>query len=68
MSILNALDGYKTYILAAIGVLVILANHFLGPVPGTPGDSANWLSDIWAMLLVAAGRSAVNKIPSNGGQ
>lgn len=63
-NVLQAVDGYKTYILCAVGIVVVLVNHFVGQVPGTSPDSANWLDSIWTILMVAAGRSAVNKIGS----
>lgn len=61
-TILTTINGYKTYILCALGVLIILVNHFVGQVPGTPSDSPDWLSQIYQLLLVATGRSALSKM------
>ena len=61
-NVLTALDGNKTYIAAGVGILVILTNHFIGPVPGVQLDSSQWLTDIWSLVLVMAGRSGMKKI------
>lgn len=56
----DAVSGYKTYILAGLGLTVVLAGHFFGPfqlagqtVPQfTWGDvwSATWNSGLFAAL------------------
>lgn len=57
---LQSIDGYKTYIVLAFGVLAVLVNHFIGPIPNVNLNSANWLTDIWTLLLGGAARSALN--------
>jgi len=58
--ILSKVDGYKTYILLAVGILMVLVNHFVGPIPNVNLNSANWLTDIWTLALGGAARSALN--------
>lgn len=61
--ILAKLNGNKTYLAVAVGIIVVLANAFLGvPIPGVSLDKATWMQDLWTLILVATGRSAVAKI------
>jgi hypothetical protein len=63
MQFLQQLDGYKTYIAIALGAVVVLANAFLGvSIPGVTLDKSNWLQDLWALVLLATGRSAIAKV------
>jgi hypothetical protein len=57
MNILAWLDGYKTYIAAAVGILAIAVNHFV-PVAGMTPDP-DWLGHIYALIIVITGRSAI---------
>ena len=61
---LKAIDGYKTYITLAIGMLAVFLNH-LGwwPNDAVPlhMDPANWVSAEFALVLAATGRSAITK-------
>lgn len=59
-NILKSIDGYKTYILLALGVVMVLVNHFVAPIPNVNLNSANWLTDLWELLLGGAARSALN--------
>ena len=60
---LESISGHKTYIAVAIGILVVLANAFLGvPIPGVSLDKTTWMQDLWTLILIATGRSAVAKI------
>lgn len=59
-ALLASIDGYKTYIVLAFGVLAVLINHFIAPIPNVNLNSANWLTDLWTLTLGAAGRSALN--------
>ena len=61
MDILAKIDGYKTYLVLAVGALVVLANHFIGPIPNVTLNSANWLTDLWTLVLGGAARSAINQ-------
>lgn len=63
-SILAKVNGYKTYILCTLGIIVVVVNHYFGPIQGVSvgTDDKNWLDTIYQLLLVMAGRSAVNKI------
>ena len=55
-------DGWKTYLLCVAGIAVILVNHFVATVPGTSGDSAEWLNNIYQLLLVMTGRRALSEV------
>ena len=61
-TILNAVDGYKTYIALVLGAIVIVANHFGIHAPGTTLDPNNWLNDLYLLILGATSRSAVTKV------
>lgn len=59
---LKAVDGYKTYIVLACGVLTLVLNHFGWLPAGTiPNNPTNWLNDIFTLMLVGTGRSALKK-------
>ena len=59
-ALLASMSGYKTYIASGLGIIVILAVHFLGvTIPGVTLDSNNWMTDIWSLVLVITGRSAI---------
>jgi hypothetical protein len=47
----NAIDGYKTYILAALNVAAALAGHFWGPIQIAGGTipKESW-NDVWAVV------------------
>ena len=61
-------DGKKTHIGAAIGLVTVLAHHFLGiNVPGVAYDDTQWLAQSYTLLMVMAGRSAIAKV-GNGGK
>ena len=55
-------DGFKVYALCVVGALAVLINHFAATVPGTSGDSSDWLAQLWGIAMVAAWRSALGKI------
>lgn len=59
---LNAIDGYKTYIVLAAGAIVLALNHF-GFLPHgmIPNDPANWINDEYTLLLGGTFRSALAK-------
>ena len=57
---LKVLDGYKVYGLCLIGIAAILVNHFSGQtIPGVQFNDADWLTNIWYLLGVMAGRNAM---------
>jgi hypothetical protein len=60
-SLLQSVDGYKTYIALAVGAVVVIVNHFV-PLPNVTLDPSNWLTDLFQLALVATGRSAVTKV------
>lgn len=63
--LLAALDGYKMYIGCAVWAATIVCAHFGVPVPGVEVDpSANWLTQLLTVYMVASGRSALNKLGS----
>lgn len=54
------LDGYKVYATCIVGIAAILINHFeVYQIPGVQFNDANWLDNIWSLVLVMAGRSAM---------
>jgi hypothetical protein len=62
----TAVDGYKTYILAAFGILVALVGHFWGPINVGPIaiPAMSW-SEVWNIIwnggLFALLRNGVSK-------
>jgi hypothetical protein len=66
--VLALVDGKKTHIGAGLGLVVVLAHHFLGiNVPGVAYDDTQWLAQSYTLLMVMAGRSALAKV-GNGGK
>jgi len=61
MNLLKMLDGYKTYVVCSIGVIVAVVNHFWA-LPYVNLDQSNWLNDVWGNVLIMTGRSAVAKL------
>ena len=60
------LAGKKTYLSVALGIAVILANHFLGiSIPGVQLNDAEWMTNIWQLILVATGRSAMTAVSNS---
>jgi hypothetical protein len=60
---LASVDGLKTYIGAGIGILAVLVTHFLHiPIPGVQLDDTQWLSSVYTLFMVIAGRSAIAKL------
>lgn len=54
------IDGYKVYVTCGVGIAAILLNHFgVYQIPGVTFNDADWLNNIWALVLVMAGRSAM---------
>lgn len=60
-TISDLINGHKTYILAVIYAIVVLVNHFIGPVPGVTLDPNNWIQELGLAAGIAAGRSAIKK-------
>ena len=63
-SIMNAIDGYKAYLLLAVAAAVVIVEGAMGlDVPGVVYESAtgNWLNDLWALAFGSAMRSALAK-------
>lgn len=62
----SALSGYKTYILAGLGIVVSVAGHFWGPfqVAGQTVPQLSW-GDVWQVVwqsgLFSALRAGVAK-------
>jgi hypothetical protein len=50
-NLLQTIDGKKTYILIGLGAAVILVNHFIGQIPGTPADSPDWLNQLYILAM-----------------
>lgn len=62
----TALEGYKTYLLAGLGIVVALAGHFWGPFQlGALSVPAMTWTEVWNVIwnggLFAALRSGVSK-------
>lgn len=67
--LIQALDGYKIYIGCLVWAGMIVCAHFGIQLPGvTPDPNADWLSQLLAVYMVAAGRSTVNKLIPGGNQ
>lgn len=61
--IFKAIDGNKTHIFAALGILLVTFSHFSGArIPGVNFDDANWLQTDYTLLGVMCGRDALRKI------
>lgn len=47
----NALDGWKTHILAGVGILIALIGHFWGPFPiaGLTIPQFSW-DEVWKVV------------------
>lgn len=56
------LDGNKTYIAAVLGAAVILANHAGIHIPGVQLNPNDWLNQLWDVVLLVTGRSALKKV------
>jgi hypothetical protein len=62
----GAIDGYKTYLIAGISIVVVLAGHFWGPFPLAGGivPKESW-NDVWAAVqasgIIAALRHGISK-------
>ncbi len=61
-NILAWLSGKKLIFAAVVGIVAILANHFLGHIPGMDINDNNWLADIWSLLLIIFGGAKVQKV------
>jgi hypothetical protein len=60
MKYLRYTDGYKVYATCIVGIAAILINHFsTHQIPGVSINDADWLNNIWSMVLIMAGRSAM---------
>lgn len=69
---LSSIDGYKSYILAAIGILVSLVGHVWGPITiaGAQIPQQSW-SDVWKVVyasgVISALRHGISKnTPTKG--
>ena len=61
--LLAAVDGQKTHIMAAIGLVAVTYSHFSGvKIPGVSFDDAQWLTTDWQLLGVMCGRDALAKV------
>lgn len=60
---LKLIDGNKTHIFAALGIVVVTLSHFSGlKLPGVNIDDAQWLSTDYTLLGIMCGRDALRKI------
>jgi hypothetical protein len=61
-----AINGYKTYVLAGVGIVVSLVGHFWGPVTLAGGTipTQSW-SDVWKVIyasgIISALRHGISK-------
>ena len=61
-TITSLLNGYKMYAACLVGILAILVNHFIAPIPGIDVDQGNWLDQVWTLIMIMTGRSALTKL------
>lgn len=61
--IMQALSGYKTYIFIGLAAVVIIINHFFGPIPGLGLDPNAWIAELGALVPVGTIRAAIAKGP-----
>lgn len=62
----TALEGYKTYLLAGLGIIVALTGHFWGPITlGSVQIPAMSWNEVWAIIwnggLISALRHGIEK-------
>lgn len=64
------LSGKKTYLLMGVSGIVIIINHFAGPIPGIGLDPNQWMAQLMAVASGASLRAGVKKveIAANGAQ
>lgn len=55
------LKGKKTYLLTAFGAVVIIVNHFFGPIPGIGLDPNAWISELTGVATAATLRAGIAK-------
>ena len=58
-NIWTALEGKRTYISLGVGALVIIVNHFFGPIPNINLDPNQWLAQLAALVPLATIRAAI---------
>lgn len=58
---IDFLKGKKTYITLAFGAVVVVANHFFGPLPGVSLDPDGWTTQLYTLLLGSFTRAAIAK-------
>jgi len=52
--LLASVDGYKTYIVAVLGIVIALVGHFWGPITisGVQIPKTNW-TDVWTAIQLS---------------
>ena len=58
-SIWTTLQGKKTYIALVTGALVIIINHFFGPIPNVNLPPDQWLAQLGGLIPLATIRAAI---------
>jgi len=70
--VFDAINGYKTYILAGLGIVIALVGHFWGPlnIAGGTIPKESW-NDVWSAVqasgIIAALRHGIAKNAPQGG-
>jgi hypothetical protein len=57
---MELLSGKKTYIVIAVGGLVVLLNSIGVEIPGIDLDKTTWLEQFWSLGIIATIRSAMS--------
>lgn len=61
-NLVDWLKGKKTYLLMALGAVVIVVNHLVGGIPGLNIDPNSWLTQLYAVAGGSALRAGIAKV------
>lgn len=55
------INGAKTYVLLAVGMLILVLNHFGISIPGITIDDNAFMQYAWGILVAAAANHGIHK-------
>ncbi len=68
-TLMQRIDGYKTYLGLIVAALAILLDHAGVQMPGVNvAGETPWLSQLWGLYMAFCTRSAMNKINTGAKQ